>query len=204
MKYATSPIIGPQPASYRATVEDDVQMAVVADFHFAAQMGADTMHADWLCARHLAHQIDVVHAAIDDRRQRLHEVLVPIPGRAATLLVEIHAHGERLAQSAGNLDELVPRWVDAQDAADHQLALGFMRGADDLLGVRDADRDRLLHEDGAAGVHRSGHVFSMSVQVLIETATGFRLMRPTSAKPKIARYARACDRPMLPTPTTGT
>jgi hypothetical protein len=45
------------------------------------------------------------------------------PVLAAALLVEVHAHDQRLAERLRHLDELLPRRVHAQDVADDDLAL---------------------------------------------------------------------------------
>ena len=53
----------------RAVVEGDLQMAVVVHprLDLVGEPGADAVHAHRLGAGHLAHDVDVVHAAIDDR-----------------------------------------------------------------------------------------------------------------------------------------
>ena len=62
------------------------------------QLGADAVHAHRLGAGELAHHVDIVHAAIDDRDQRVDQVLVPAPRRAARLLVQVQPHDQRLAE----------------------------------------------------------------------------------------------------------
>ena len=75
---------------------------------FIREPRADRMHGDRLRPRHLAHDVDIMHAAVDDRRGRAHEVLVHLPERARRLLIEVHAHHKRLAQRAADFDEARP------------------------------------------------------------------------------------------------
>ena len=111
-----------------------------------------------LRAGHLAHHVDVVHAAVDDRAHRVHQVAVPVPRLAVALLVQVHPHHQRLAERPRDLDEARPRGVDAQDVADHQLAVGGARGVDDGLRLVDGFGQRLLAEDVAAGLDRRSRV----------------------------------------------
>ena len=94
----------------RPVVERDVEVAVVVHRRrdLVGEPGADRVHGDGSRARHLAHDVDVVDAAIDDRRGRPHEILVHLPERAGRLLVEVHAHHQRLAERPANLDEARP------------------------------------------------------------------------------------------------
>ena len=110
------------------------------------------MHAHRLRAGHLAHDVHVVDPAIDDRRQRVHQVAVPVPGRPPALLIEVHAHDQRLAEGAGALDELLPGWVHAQDVADDQLLAGLARLVHHRLGAVHGGGERLFDEDVGAGV----------------------------------------------------
>ena len=111
----------------RAVIEGDVEVAVVRLGRIGPERGADAVHANRLGAGELAHHVDVVDAAIDDRDQRVDQVLVPHPGRAVALLVEVEAHHQRLAERLAELDELHPRGVDAKDVAEHELAVVLPR-----------------------------------------------------------------------------
>ena len=114
------PPAGLVPAD-RAVIEGHVQVAVILLVGLRPQLGADAVHAHRLGAGQLAHHVDIVHAAIDDRDQAVDQVLVPAPGRAVALLVEVEAHHQRLAERLAELDELDPARMHAQDVAQHQL-----------------------------------------------------------------------------------
>ena len=126
-------------------------------------MRADAVDAHRLGAGHLAHHVDIVDAAIDDRRQRLHQVLVPGPGVADRLLVQVHAHDERLAQTLRELDKLHPGGMDTQDVADDELLVGVARRGDDAFCVLHRLGDRLFHEDVRARLEGADGVVGMRV-----------------------------------------
>ena len=94
----------------RAIIEGEVQVAVIHHRRrdFIGEPRADRVNGDRLRPRHLAHDVDIMHAAVHDRRSRAHEVLVHLPERARRLLIEVHAHHERLAERAADLDEARP------------------------------------------------------------------------------------------------
>ena len=75
-----------------------------------------------------------------------------LPAGAVALLIQVHPHHERLAERPGDLDELLPGRVHAQDVADHQLPLARARGIHDRLRLRDGLGQRLLAEHVAAGL----------------------------------------------------
>ena len=105
----------------RAILKGDLQMPVV-DFsgrEYVGESCADARHANRLRARHLANDIDVVNAAINDRRNRRHQIFVRIPVGAVGLLVEVHAHHQWLAESLCHFDELDPAREMTQDIANH-------------------------------------------------------------------------------------
>jgi hypothetical protein len=60
-----------------------------------------------------------------------------VPHVAVALLVEVHAHDERLAERLHGLDELRPGGVMPQDVTDDDLALHGLGFGDDLLGLGD-------------------------------------------------------------------
>ena len=125
-----------------------------------------TLHR--LGAGHLAHHVDVMHAAIDDRREALQQPLVPSPGLAVRLLIEVHAEHERRAELTRDLDEPDPRGMLAQDVADDELALRALRGLDDLLGVGDIVGERLLDEHMRARLHRLDGEIGVGVRQRID------------------------------------
>ena len=62
----------------------------------------------------------------------------------------------------------------AKDIADDELALGALRGGDDLLGVRDVVGERLLDEHmRAASIALMAKSAWVSGRVLIDTTSGF-------------------------------
>ena len=100
--------------------------------------------------------------------EALHQVLVPGPGRARGLLVQVHAHDERLAERAAELDQLGPGGMDAEDVAEDELAVRGAGLGDDGLGVLDRGGDRLFHEDMAAGIHRPQRVGGVGVGIGVD------------------------------------
>ena len=89
-KKATSLIIGPQPASYQPTdpsskVTCSCAVVVHAGLELVGQPRADGRHPHGLRAGHLAHHVDVVDAAVDDRAHRVHQVAVPVASSAPWL-----------------------------------------------------------------------------------------------------------------------
>ena len=142
--------------AHGAVLEGDLELAVVvhARLQLLGEPRADRGDAHWPGARHLAHDIDVVDAAVHDGAHRVHQVLVPVPGGAVALLVQVHPHHERLAEGAGDLDEPRPGRVDAQDVPDHQLQVARARRVDDRLGLFHGGGQGLLAEDVAAGLDR--------------------------------------------------
>ena len=178
-------------------------MAVIVERGLVAQLGADAVHPDRLGAGHLAHQIDIMHAAIDDRRQRFHQVLVPVPGRPVTLLVQVHAHHQGLAEGLGDLDQLGPGRMVAQDVAEHQLLVVLPRLDDDPLGIGDVGRDRLLHEHVAARLERPNGIVGMGVGIGIDrdgvrAGLGQRhveILEPRDLREALGQIGAALDRP---------
>ena len=86
--------------------------------------GADAVHAHRLGAGHLAHDVDVVHAAVDDRAQRRPSgsCASSRPGpRLCWLRFMRMTSG--LPSVRADLDELRPGRVHAQDVAEDQLAV---------------------------------------------------------------------------------
>jgi hypothetical protein len=106
-----------------------------------------------------------VHAAVDDRRHRVHQRLVRAPVLAAALLVQVHAHDQRLAERLRDLDELLPRRVHAQDVADDDLAAVLLREVGDLLRLLDGLGQRLLAEHVRTALQR--HLGDRRVRVRI-------------------------------------
>ena len=133
-----------------------MQMAVIDHrlCDLAGEPGADGVHGDRLRPRDLAHRVDIMDAAVDDRRGRAHERLMHAPERARRLLVQVHAHDERLAKGAADLDEARPRRMDAQDIADEQNLVRRSRGRDDPFGGFERVGERLLAEQSVLGRER--------------------------------------------------
>ena len=149
----------------RPIIEAHVQVAIVVHpgVDFRGEPGAHRMHADGLRARHLAHHVHIMHAAIDDGADRIHQVPVHLPLRAGGLLVEVHAHDQRLSQRSSHLHELHPGRMNPQDIADHQLqALGLGEGRD-VLGLRHRLGQRLLDEHVCARLQRHAGIGGMGV-----------------------------------------
>src|SRR5690606_7122832 len=119
--------------AHGAVVEGDVEHAVVvhAGLQLFREAGAHGADADGFRAGHLAHHVHVVHAAVHDGAHAVHEVAVPVPGVAAALLIQVHTHDQRLAEALGQLDELRPGGVHAEDVADDDLAVLGDGGVDD-------------------------------------------------------------------------
>src|SRR5216684_3471655 len=94
----------------RSVFEHDVKMAVIVYGRrdLAGEPRPDRVHRDRTRACHLTHDVDVVDAAIDDGRSRLHELLMNLPEGASRLLVEIHAHHKRFSERPAYLDEARP------------------------------------------------------------------------------------------------
>jgi hypothetical protein len=53
--------------------------------------------------------------------------------------------------------------MDAQDVAEHQLAIVLPRGGNDGFGILDIGGDRLFHEHMGAGIERLDGVFGVAV-----------------------------------------
>ena len=113
----------------------------------------------------LAHHVDVVYAAIDDRRGGLHQRLVRFPRRTRALLVQVQTEDEGAAERPGLGDQPLPGRVVAQDVADYHLAAGRLALGRDALGVGDGRRERLLDEDVGAGLHRRDGIVGVAVGV---------------------------------------
>jgi hypothetical protein len=100
------------PASFiptdRSVVEYHLQHAVIVDRDLVGQPRADGVNFNRFGRRHLAHHVDIMDPAIDERRKAGHQALVPFPRRAIRLLVEVHPEHQRRSEFARNLDELDP------------------------------------------------------------------------------------------------
>ena len=133
--------------------------------HIFGQAGADARDAHGAATGHEAHHVDIMDAAVDDGATGLEERLMRLPHVTIALLIEVHAHDERLAERLHSLDELGPGRVVTEDVADNDLALHFFGLGDDLLGLGDGHGQRLLDEDMATGGERGDGVFGMCVRV---------------------------------------
>ena len=151
-----------------AVIEGHVKVAVVRLLRFRPKLGANAMHAHGLCPGDLAHDVDVVNAAVDDRDERVDEVLVPGPRLAVALLVEIEPHHKRLSQRLAEFNELHPAWMDPQDISEHQLPVFPSRGLDDLLRILDRHCDRLFHEDMRARIHGLDRIFCVRIRPSVD------------------------------------
>ena len=154
----------------RPVGEADLQLAVVvhARHELVGEPGPDRRHPHRLGAGHLAHHVDVVHAAVDDRRHRVHQGLVGLPHLARRLLVEVHPHHQRLAERAGGLDEPLPGGMDPEDVADHELLARLPGRRHDLLRLGHRHRHRLLEKDVAAGLEGGLGVCGVGVGVGVD------------------------------------
>ena len=160
------PPAGLVPAE-RAVGEDHLEVPVIVhvlrDLVAQPQAHAADLH------RHgvgdLAHHVDVVHAAVDNRRGSPHQRLVRLPGRAGALLVEVEAEDVGPPEGARLGDQPLPGRVVAQDVADDDLAAGLARLGGDALGVGGGGGERLLDEDVGAGLHRGDREVGVAVGI---------------------------------------
>jgi len=162
----------------RTVFETDLELSVIVHpgDELFGKSSPDRADAERLGPRHLAHHVDVVDAAIDDGRHRVHEHAVGVPHLAGGLLVEIHPHHERLAEGLGDLDEALPGGVDAQDVADHELAIGRLCRRDDFPGLGDGDGDGFFQKDVTARREGFPRVVGVGVGVGIDRdGIGLRL-----------------------------
>ena len=137
-----------------AVVEGHLELAVVvhAGLELLGQPRPDGGDADRARPGHLAHDVHVVHAAVHDRRDGVHQGLVRAPVLPAALLIEVHAHDQGLPQGLSQLGEAGPGGVHAQDVAHHHLEPLRGRQLHELLGLLVGLGQRLLDEDVAAGL----------------------------------------------------
>ncbi len=155
----------------RPVIERYLEMTVI-DFPLGQLVGqprAETGHADRPRPGHLAHHVDVMHPAIDDRRDGRHQVLVGDPFGPGRLLVEIHPHHQRFTELAGLVDERDPGRVITEDVAGHQLAVLGAGQGDQVLGRRHAVGNRFLGEHVTAGLERGPRVRRVGVRVRGDT-----------------------------------
>ena len=147
--------------------EGHLQVAVIdlPRRHVLGEAGADAGDAHRPAAGHETHHVDVMDPAVDDGAAGLQEGLMGLPHVAIALLIQVHAHDQRLAQRLHGPDELRPGRVVAEDIADDDLALRGLGFGDDLLGRGDGDRERLLDEHVATGLERGDGVFGVGVRV---------------------------------------
>ncbi|MNL34875.1 hypothetical protein D3C87_1568700 [compost metagenome] len=87
------------------------------------------------------------------------------PGRAARLLVQVHAEDIGAAELARFGDQADPRRVVTQDVADDQLAAMLLGSRNDALCVGDRRCQRLLHEDVAARFEGGDRIVGMAVGI---------------------------------------
>jgi hypothetical protein len=85
--------------------------------------------------------------------------------RPEDLLVEVHAEDVGPAEGARLGDHPGPAGVVAQDVAHDELAVEARRGLDHALGVFHGGRQRLLHEDMGARLHRRDGEVGMAVGI---------------------------------------
>ena len=182
-----------------AIIEQHLELAVIVHALRQAlgQLQAHAAHLDRLGVGDLAHDIDIVHAAIDDGRGGLHDGAVNVPGGAARLLVEIHAEHVRATQDAGLLDELEPGGVVAQDIADDELALVLLGGGDDASRVFDGGRQGLFDKDMGAGLDGGDGIVGMGIgvggdrdHIGLELGQGCRKVMPQRIGRQLFRQGR--------------
>ena len=159
------PPAGLVPAD-RAVLEEDLELAVVvhAGLHILGQPRPHAMDAQGPGPGDLAHDIDIVDAAIDEGREAGEQALMGLPFGPAALLVQIHPEDQRAAQLAGELDEADPGGVVAQDIADDELAAGAPGRRHHPLGIGDRIGDRLLEEDVRSCFHRLDGEIRMGIR----------------------------------------
>src|ERR1700677_2878984 len=115
---------------------------------------ADGVDPQRLGARDLAHHVDIVHSTVDDWTYRLHQALVDLPLLAGRLLVQVHAHYQRLAQGLADLDEFRPGRMHPENIADRNFQVLRLRKGENLFGFGDRPGQRLLDEDMTTRVER--------------------------------------------------
>ncbi|SPU59353.1 Uncharacterised protein [Brucella melitensis] len=86
----------------RAVIEQNLEMAVIIHIRLdlVGEPQAHAAHFYRPGVGDLAHDVHVMHTAIDDQRRRVHQVLVRFPGCTARLLVQVHAEDIRPAKLA--------------------------------------------------------------------------------------------------------
>ena len=147
-----------------------MQVAVVVHVlvNFVRQPRANRMDADWLGTRHLAHDIDIVHAAIDDRRDRIHQLLMNGPLGAGRLLIEIHPHNQRFTEGLADFDKLYPRRMNPQDITNHQFLAGNLCELRNLFGLGHRIGQGFFDKYVAARFQRQFCVGSMGIRPRID------------------------------------
>src|SRR5271156_4093617 len=105
-----------------------MEMTIIV-YAFADLIGeprADGVDPQRLGAGDLTHHVDIVHSAVDNWTYRLHQALMDGPLAARRLLVQVHAHYQRLTQDLTDLDEFRPGRMHPQNITDRNLqALGL-------------------------------------------------------------------------------
>ncbi len=105
---------------------------------FVGELSAESGNPGGFRFGHLAHHVDVMHPAIDDRRDRGEQAFVSIPILAVGLLVQIHPHDQGFSKSLGDFNELDPTRMLAKNVANHQglvLTSGKLDEFTTLLGA---------------------------------------------------------------------
>ena len=96
--------------SDRPVFKPDLQLSVIVitGRDIFGEPGADGADLYRPGSRHLAHYIDIMHAAIHYRAETFHEIAMHRPHPAMALLVQVHAHHQRLAQSPRQVHKTLP------------------------------------------------------------------------------------------------
>ena len=145
-----------------------VPVVVHARHQLVGQPGPDRRDPHRLGLGHLAHDVDVVHAAVDDRRHRRHQRLMGLPHVARGLLIKVHPHHQRFAERLCDLNEPLPGGVDSQDVSNHQLAVRRFGGLHNSFSISDGDRDRLFQKHMTARLECRDGVFGMGIGIGVD------------------------------------
>ena len=98
----------------------------------------------------LAHHIDIMHPAVDDRRRGLHQRLMNLPSRAIRLLVQVQTEDIRPAKRPRFGNQGLPAWMVAQDIAHDQLLTIGLGAIHHAAGIGHRRRQRPARTNPAA------------------------------------------------------
>ena len=130
--------------------------------------GGDALYDFGSGPGHLAHHIHIVHAAVHQRGHIVDKGFMQRPFGTVALLVKVHAHDERFAQRPGQLDELDPGRMLAQDIADDQLTPGLSGHPGYICGFFHGAGDGFLHKYMTSLLHGKNRKLGVGIGVGID------------------------------------